>query len=45
MKIGCVLFVLLPAMLRPFADNSRNTLQKKSENAVVVTEFIVLFLN
>jgi hypothetical protein len=44
-KIGCLLIVLLPAMLRPFADTSRNNLQKISENDVEVDEFLVLFLN
>jgi len=44
-KIGCVVYVRIPAMLRPFDEKLRKNLHKNSENAVSMNEFLVLFMN
>jgi hypothetical protein len=45
MKIGCVVYVQLPAMLRPSGEKSPKIVRKKSDNVVPLNDLLVLFMN
>ena len=45
MKIGCIVYVQLPAMLRPCYQLSWRYLQKKSDNDDAKDSLLVLFMN
>jgi hypothetical protein len=45
MKIGCVVYVQLPAMLRPCGEKSLKILRRESEIVVPLDDLLVLFMN
>jgi hypothetical protein len=45
MKIGCVVYVPLPAMLRPGFQQCRKNLLGKPDVNISIDEFLMLYMN
>jgi hypothetical protein len=45
MKIGCIVYVQLPAMLKPCYRQFRKDLRKEPDDGVLSDGLLVLFLN